>query len=665
MPNLANETVITGSYNKFKNSNPQLLDNGWLAVAIDSSSNSRIQFRVKKTPTGAWEDLAYITASNVTGYAVARKGTRLYLAFTTSTSASVRFVTFDAVTVSATVSLVPTDLDLTSNSGQFGGIDLAINAAGTELHLAFTAQCIAYPSMNLRYIKGDVSDTGAVKWGYLEQVTTLGSTSGQVREPSITIVNDVVGVVTRDYGFTFSGSSSVAYDINQNQIRMYKRDKSLQLSNQLGDGWSYSDIYSVTGRTQAEPNAIYVPGAISGSANGRIWAAWSGGDAASANSNIRTAYSDDLGVTWSTALKHTTDTSLRQANAMLTADRDNKVFLVWEASDNSSGSTYTLTKERIFANNAWSAATTYAGNDHIRPTVLYDINFRLKMTKPLLVRLNLGVSVVFSGNYPAPAALAPFSSDLGVKSDKALFTYTITPESGATITQIDEIVTGIGIQTFSSPASLNRTFNVSQAHWDAMKFYNVQKVRVVVTDSNGGVADHTYTVRKSLLNDAPLLEATKAVQDSKDATKAKVDVLASKVGLTAGATLDQIIAQMGNGTFSKVASGTAMSSTATKPFNLVDGTTNNMNVLQVTGLGFTPSVVVLSKGINGSYDFTGYYMIDGNVNGRRLFRHAVYDTGASSANGTTKVFEITDSFKGGFTLPATQGNMLFKYIAFE
>ncbi|OIN67383.1 hypothetical protein BLD48_05695 [Exiguobacterium sp. KRL4] len=664
MPNLTNETVLTGSYNKYKNSNPQLLDNGWLVVAVFSSTNSRLQFRVKKTPSSAWEDLAYITSSTLTGYAIARKGTRIYFVAHASNSNAIFYATFDAVTIATTTAITPATIEFSSISGQFGGIDLAINAAGTELHLAFTAQTIAYPTMNLRYMLGAIDETGEVRWGYVEQVTTLTSTTGQVREPSIAVVNGTAGIVTRDLGFTISGSG-VTYDINQNQIRMYMRDKSLQQSVQLGDGWTYSEIYSIASRAQYLPNAIYVPKAVNGIAYGRIWATWNGGDGVSANSNIRTAFSDDLGVTWSTPVKQTTENSLGQSSAMLTADNAGKVFLVWEALDNSSGSTYTVTKERVFSSNAWATATSYAGNDYFTPTVLYDINFRLTMTKPPLIRSASGNGISFSGNYPAPAAVAPYSADLGTKSDKALFTYTVTPEAGATVTKIDEIITGIGIQTFNSPASLNRTFTVSQAHWDAMKFYNAQKVRVVVTDSNGGVSDQTYTIRKTLLSDAPLLDATKAVQDTKDATRAKVDALATKVGLATGSTLDQINTRIGSGAFRKVASGTVMSSSTLKAFNLVDGTQNNMNILQVSGLGFTPSVVVLSKGVNANFDFTGYYMMDPNVSGRRLYRHAYYNTEASSASGTSKVFEIVESFKNGFALPVSQGNILYSYIAYE
>lgn len=570
MPTITNETVIGSGYVTSRNARPQLLSNGWIVAAVYSSSATRLQFRVKKTVTGAWEDLAFLTTSNILSWSLAVKGTRVFATLHTSSSNATSFLNFEATTVSSTVSQSAVSIDNTSTSGQFSGEDLITNDAGTELHHAFSAKTPTYPNgFNIRYLKGTISLNGTVSWSSIQDLVT--TVSGQnFRNPAMTL--------------TFDGRPSIAYEFLASTSFMITRTFN-------GSIWAESTLEY--GGTNLLTNVSYcfVPQSVNGLPKGRLWAAWQGKDATdNTKFNIRTSYSDDSGVTWATPTKQTTGNTYDQTNASLTADAQGKVLLTWDAQN----ATTTQTALKVF-NGTWGATTMLTGDGYTNVATLFDSTFKLGMTSPPLIRQSTS-GVYFSGNYSAGDSVSPASSALGDKTAASVLSYTVAPESGSTVTSIVEKINGTTVNTYSNPASLSRTFTIPPANWDALKYYNTHTISVTVTDSNGMANTQVYSFNKALANDASLLEGTKAAKDGKDRISTKRDALATQVGLPPGSTFDAISAQLASGNaLKKFASGTVTSS-ATRAYTfkrLNDATNISMAGLTLPALDFTPSLVIV------------------------------------------------------------------------
>ncbi|WP_214812020.1 sialidase family protein [Exiguobacterium sp. s181] len=566
MPTISNEIMMPGTYQTYKNARPQLLSNGWILAAVYAPSVSVLRFRIKKTPTSEWEPLAFMTTSNVLSWSLAIKGTRVFATLHTSSSSATSFLNFDALTVNSTVSLSAVSIDNSSNSGQFNGEDLQINDTGTELHHAFSAKTPTYANtFNIRYLKGTIAGDGSVTWTTAEFVTSHNQ-SGRIGciQPVIVMYNNEPRIICV---FDNSGFS-------QNDI---------QFAYRVGNNWNgMSPKYLIfnNSRPQLAPDAKFIPKSINGLSNGRIWATWHGKDATdTAKFNIFTVFSDDGGDTWSVPLKQTNGNLYDQTNASLTADKTGKVMLLWDKVENPAGTNVTVTGIKSYVGSSWGAASSINGDDYFNPAVLFDRSFSLFMTLPPLIRY-YGSNAYFSGTYFTGSSTSPVSDALGNKETPTITSYTVTPEENSTITQIVEKLNGTTLNTFNNPASLSRTLVIPQANWDALAFWFVNTIEVIVTDSNGTTITTTYTFNKKLKTTAGLIETTKATADAKKRISQKRETIATQVGLPAGSTFDAIIAATLSGTIMKVSRGS---------FNSL-----NSGILQsVTNLAFRPKIVII------------------------------------------------------------------------
>ena len=564
MPTINNATVATGTgLSTAGNGGRKLvrLSNGWL-VSIYYEPSSLKLYLIKSLDGGAtWSQLCQIDSGGnytLANFAIASNGTKVFIISTMSQS-FVASWSIDATTQTNT-NIYSTNRLSVDTQTALGAISLAINDAGTELHAAWSSKNSTYPnSFNIRYAKGTIAADGSVTWGAVEQVTTANTTNVNTSNPNVVFSGTNVNIVSENGG---SGIGTQA-------IYLQKRS---------GTSWAFGGtVFSVssTSLVQTNVSAIFVPQSINGLANGRLWVAWHGKDATdSVKFNIRTSYSDDGGVTWAIPTKQTTGNTYDQMNASLTADVQGKVLLTWDAQN----ATTTQTALKVF-NGTWGATTTLTGDGYTNASTLFDNTFKLGMTTPPLIRQATS-GVYFSGTYFMGASISPASGALGDKTVSSVLSYTVTPESGSTITSIVEKVNGTTVNTYSNPASLSRTFTIPLANWDALKYYNTHTISVTVTDSNGMANTQTYTFNKTLANDASLLEGAKAAKDGKDRISTKRDVLAGQVGLAAGSTFDAISAALSGGTLMKMVTGT------------VTADSTSSNKITVNNLAFQPKIIV-------------------------------------------------------------------------
>ena len=293
------------------------------------------------------------------------------------------------------------------------------------------------------------------------------------------------------------------------------------------------------------------------------------------------SYSDDGGVTWATPVKLTSGNLYDRQNVSLAADKTGKVFALYEEHQWSPDLDIYM---RTFSGGSWGAPVAVAEADpaaESNPSAFVD--YSLQMTTPPFVFMSGMDGIKFSGNFNVGASVSPTSGALGNKETATLTAYTVTPETGSTVTSIVEKVNGVTVNTFNNPASLSRTLTVPTATWDTLAYFATHTASVTVTDSNGATTVTTYSFDKRLATNASLLEATKANTDAKNRISQKRDALASQVGLSAGSTFDAISAQLASGTaFKKFATGTFTTA--------ADGR------LVVSGLTFKASMIVWYSG---------------------------------------------------------------------
>ncbi|MGX8177419.1 hypothetical protein ACWS7L_07985 [Exiguobacterium artemiae] len=589
MPTVNNATVATGTgLSTAGNGGRKLvrLLNGALVSAVRTSTTS---WQLHKSLNGGttWAQLVTVTEA-VNDLTLAAKGNDIHVTVSFSTSGVKHYRYNDSGVLQGTAQNV--------DSGQttMGAVSTAINDAGTELHAAWSSKNSAYPnSFNIRYAKGTIAADGSVTWGAVEQVTIANVGGYEFFNPSIAMYGSEARIFanTGFYVPVENGSSATQSNC---AILVFKKGSGFATnSSYVSSAFTFKHVYS-SAYARSNPIGLFVPQSINGLANGRLWNAWHNKDATdSSKFNIYTSFSDDGGATWSTPVKQTSGNLYDQTNASLTADSQGKVLLTWD----SQNGTTTQTALKVF-NGTWGATTTLTGDGYTNATTLFDNTFKLSMTTPPLIRQSSS-GVYFSGAYFTGASVAPASSALGNKETPSVLSYTVTPESGSTITSIVEKVNGVTVNTYSNPASLSRTFTIPPANWDALKYYNTHTISVTVTDSNGMANTQTYTFNKALANDASLLEGTKAAKDGKDRISTKRDGIAGQVGLPPGSTFDAISAQLASGNvLKKFATGTT--------------TTDSNFKISVAGLSFTPKYMFWIESLSGRAGF--YNADDGETN---------------------------------------------------
>lgn len=586
MPTINNATVATGTgLSTAGNGGRKLvrLSNGWLVAAFKTGADCRLMKSLDNGVT--WSNVSFVGNSSAASFsfALASRENRVFL-ITTQGKDVVEFYSIDVISISNIDMGTSTQINFTrtliESQNSINAVSLAINDAGTELHAAWSSKNSTYSSsFNIRYAKGTIAADGSVTWGAVVQITAINATGADIMDPTLSV--DSLGYPHVIVAF-------------KNTPPYFLYHFTTRFTTQFGGfngstAWGNNQPYNAGGSfVQASIASMFVPQSINGLANGRLWVAWHGKDATdSTKFNIRTSYSDDGGATWVTPTKQTTGNLYDQTNASLTADAQGKVLLTWDAQN----ATTTQTALKVF-NGTWGATTTLTGDGYTNASTLFDNTFKLSMTTPPLIRQSTS-GVYFSGNYFTGASVAPASGTLGDKTASSVLSYTVTPESGSTVTSIVEKVNGTTVNTYSNPASLSRTFTIPLANWDALKYYNTHTISVTVTDSNGMANTQVYSFNKALANDAPLFEGAKAAKDGKDRISTKRDGIAGQVGLPAGSTFDAISAHLASGqAMVKRQAGTAMSTAAT-----ISG--YSYVTIPFSAIGFVPKSISIKRDSSG------------------------------------------------------------------
>ncbi|MDO7908417.1 tail fiber protein [Paenibacillus sp. JX-17] len=377
-------TVVNSAYGTTGNGGRKLirLSNGWLVVVVRVTSPSIARyFYVSKDNGATFTQLTYTQGIADEDACIASFGTKVYCLM--SNGANTYSLWFDATTVtnnSQTVILSP-DTPQTA----VGKVSLAINEAGTELHAAWTSKNSTYPnSFNIRYAKGTINADGSVTWSAAEQVTVANSSTTNFNTPSVIVKNGVAYIVAQSLN-TVAG--------NDYKIGIISRGLN-------GNGW-YSDTFNsgwgarafyTSSYAQNFPSAIFVSQSINGLANGRIWVAWGGLDATDSNiQNIRVAYSDDVGATWTTPQKLTNGNSYIQAVPSISADRQGTIFIVFQGQSPAGNPPYSIRAIKNVAG-VWGSvydvklSTTSSGMTS--PSVLFDPS--MEVTEPIFIYMDTG-----------------------------------------------------------------------------------------------------------------------------------------------------------------------------------------------------------------------------------------------------------------------------------
>lgn len=633
MPVISNATVATGTgLSTAGNGGRKLvrLANGNMYSVIKNGNN----FVIYKSVNGGstWSQ-HYTNGGNTSlqDVALATKGNDLYLlwSFNNTTVGLLAFLSESSSPVGAT---------LDSSQSALGNISLAINDAGTELHAAWSSKNATYPnSFNIRYAKGTINSDGSVTWGAVEQVTKDDGNNVVSVKPSIVI--DKSGVATIFIEQQNGGFSGAGYSSGAIGIVVLKKDLSLNVGNsRLDSQWSWKGVLQNATYAQSSPSAIFVPQTINGLANGRLWVAWHGKDATdSAKFNARVSYSDDGGVTWATPVKLTSGNTFDCQNVTLGADKTGKVFALYESHQWSPDIGIRM---KTF-NGSWGAEVGVATANTAEQYPSSLVDYTLQMTTPPTVYTDTTEGIKFVGNFNVGASVSPVSGALGNKETATLAAYTVTPEAGSTVTQIVERVNGTIVNTFNNPASLSRTLTVPTATWDTLAYFANHTASVTVTDSNGATTVTTYSFDKRLATGASLLEATKANTDAKNRISTKRDMLASQVGLSAGATFDAILGAFGSSVVKKQ-EGTF--------------TTNGSGVATVTGLAFEPDLVFFMA-VNGRSGHISkkYKAYQGIADGSN---YGVVVIGSSAQTTSSSIVS------NGFNVAGATGNLTYTFTAY-
>jgi hypothetical protein len=523
-----------------------------------------------------------------------------------------------------------------SSQSALGNVSLTINDTGTELHAAWASKNSTYPNQfNIRYAKGTINGDGSVTWGTVKQVSTGNTTGDYWQNPSIVIRGDGNPVILCESKYSGSGAYGIEAWVNT-----------------TGTTWVNKQI-SAPLYIQSNPSAIFVPQSINGLASGRIHVAWNGLDSTdTVQQNIRYAYSDDSGVTWSTPVKLTSGNTNGQVSPSITANKANEIFVVFKGSTVSTSSSDYRIKQIKNTSGTWGAVTQIKAQQAEDPSALYDPTFNF--TSPLFVYKDVtGGKVGFYGTWTI-TTISVAQGSIGTKSDRNnLLTYTITTDG--TMGTITEKVNGTTVNTRSLATSGQSLIaGLTQAQWDAVKFgkYANATGGLNTLTVSMGLDTWTYTFDKRLATDADVLSAVKAAQDSQTtflpSVKAKLGGAIRGKGGTVNDTdsWDLIKAAVDGIPGKKYATGTLTSASTGGTFTQYDGTSLtgiSYVAFDFSSLSFIPSKVVFTRTDKTTRSMTTWfysnYYVNGSLNGNVNFDNAdsLYVTRCPYINGVVNI----------------------------
>lgn len=657
MPTRTDVTIVNQAYDTSGNGGRKLvrLSNGWLVAAVSqNSSQPKTIYLYKSTDNGnTWSQLCYIQhtsggINDVTYPSLASKGNFVYCTFVRNNNV------FCAVSINAETQ---TNTNVYTNRVEiYTAITDAYNSSiainGNEIHVTYDAVVPSFPnSRNIFYVKGTINADGSVTWGAVEQWTTANNNGSDFKNPTIQMHGNIpmVFAETPWLNVTQTGASLGS---SYRGIIVLKRDNTLTThtgSYLNGSLISFKYVYSNTGGyTQSSPSACV-------DKNGRIWVAWSGTDATDSSvNNIRVAYSDDGGVTWSAMTKLTSGNSYSQDRPSITVNRNNEVFIVWHGRDVSD--VRTDIRMIKYSNGSWgSISTVSAGttNHKYYPSVLFDTT--LDFSTPLFIYQDLQSGKVgFYGTWTITTiSVTPGYIGQKTSADKSnILSYSITTDG--TMSTITEKINGTTIATRTNPTNGQQfTVSLSQAQWDAIKYGNAHTLTIEM-----GSDTWTYTFDKRLNANDDILSAVKGVQDLQSHLNGIKAQLGSAIRSKGGTVNDTdawsaFVSAVSNMQVKRWASG----STAT---------VSNLTKVTINNLTFTPSLVYIYTLSDNAYYQAG---IVTNTNLQAKFQGSFYDS-VGYANAAGYAYQTADTknniITNGFEFTnLTGGSSSFYWVAYE
>jgi hypothetical protein len=661
MPTRTDVTVVNQAYDTSGNGGRKLvqLSNGWLVACEKDTINDVVYFQVDKQDGQGFQPLCYsnIGSSNtLVDVALEKKGTRVFVLISWNLSNSqhrISFISFDVVAQTNVDIGLGSVIEVSTLQG--GNCSIVINEAGTELHATWSNRVSTYSnSNNIRYAKGTINGDGSVTWDAVTQVTKINTSGYDHTNPSIVVRNNIPVIICQ-YDYSTSQKIIMSYTTSHTT-----REAPLSTS-EVDSSWGNKAVYNGGSYAQSSPSACVAP-------NGRIWVAWHGRDAADSNvDNIRVAYSDDGGQTWSSMAKLTSGNIYHQLRASITANKNNEVFIVWQGTDTDGFYDIRMAKY----NGSWgsisvvSAGTT--GHKHY-PSTLYDIT--LDFSIPLLIYQDTQNNKVgFYGTWTVTTiSVTPGYIGQKTSADKSnILSYSITTDG--TMSTITEKINGVTIATRTNPTSGQQfTVSLTQEQWDAIKYGNAHTLTITM-----GSDTWTYTFNKRLNANDDILSAVKGVQDLQthlNGIKAQLGAAIRAKGGTVNDTdaWSAFVSAVANMQVKRWASGTVTSSSSTLSFEYAGSTsTNNTYYVTVSGLSFKPSLIILQT--NNVSNFS-YLVIYNEINDGfypKTVKVSQYDIdayGGTSINykGDKPNASVTNE---GFTLPVYASSAIYNWIAFE
>lgn len=355
-------TVVWDTHTTSGNGGRKLIklnDNSMIALTRTTTA-----FYLHKSTDGGktWFMLNQYTIFDLVDASLTTDGVSIYVGYThgLSTTANGRYVSYQAYNSNGSMPYLVTNVD--SGQSAIGNISLAMNKAGTEVHMAWASKNSTYPnSFNIRYAKGTINGDGSVTWGAVEQVTREINSAYYMQNPSIVIWNGKVRIYVES---KYSSGNGIFQLNNVLDGHVEGSNNGLTLGN-----WYAKQIYLGYGYIQSSPSAVV-------DKNGVIHVAWDGADATHpSKQNIRYAKSTDGGVTWSTPVKLTSGNLYIKTAPSIAVDTNGKVAILYYGTDASSlANVYGVVTT---ASGGWSEDTKLTEVQTITssnglPSVMYD-----------------------------------------------------------------------------------------------------------------------------------------------------------------------------------------------------------------------------------------------------------------------------------------------------
>ncbi|OPX43837.1 hypothetical protein CLHUN_23180 [Ruminiclostridium hungatei] len=371
-------SIASSSFLTSGSARPQVLVNGWIVVPVMDETNKTIIIRVSKNGGVDWETLCTISNGTVNSSGALSVGSSVSIGFASSgNSIYVLAWRFSSSGSKGTICLWTIDASTQTNTNIYSmkrdieeqntigaGCYLVMDSTLT-LQATWCSKNATYAnSFNIRYSK---SIDGGYLWATPTQITNV-NTSGYDRQYPVLVMKANNPIII--YNQTYSGSANCIMISYYNGSSWVGTDYGSNILYNGGSFGQYSSSATVT-------------------SDGAIHVVWYGVDSSSSGTfNIFYSKSTNGGVSWSTGLKLTFDTSAGYSNytPTIVGDLNNNLWVNWHHYLDS-GSTWSKIYKVVYTNSSssWSSVTAITSNSSGRvasPSFCDNCN---NFTEPLCV----------------------------------------------------------------------------------------------------------------------------------------------------------------------------------------------------------------------------------------------------------------------------------------